>query len=338
MLSASRLFRVLSSAAALAACLGCVTSHSNEALKPVAPATLVLRGGAAVTGDLLKERPDALVLDIGYTVLTVPREDIVRRADPAAPDAPTAPATPADRIYTVADPAALRERPVKELAREFCSSVAVVSTPAGLGSGFAVDDAGHFVTNAHVILGEQDVAVTLFTRGETALDRTKIVKVRIVAVNPYIDLALLKVDLPEGLTPRPIPLASSDSVQQGQNVFAIGNPLGLERTVSEGIISQTRRNFEGMIFLQTTAPVNPGNSGGPLLNLRGEVIGVINMKAGFFTEGLSFAIPVDVLRYFLHNRDTFAYDKDNPNSGFHYLPPPRRPVGAPSPAPVTGAH
>jgi len=196
-----------------------------------------------------------------------------------------------------------------------------------------VDDAGHFVTNAHVILGEQDINVTLFTRGDTALDRTRIDKVRIVAVNPWLDLALLKAELPARLVARPIPLAAGDTAQQGQNVFAIGNPLGLERTVSEGIISQTRRNFEGMVYLQTTAPVNPGNSGGPLLNLRGEVVGVINMKAGFLTEGLSFAIPVETLRFFLHNRDTFAYNKDNPNSGFHYLAPPRRPAAEPPSAP-----
>ena len=321
--------------AALAACLGCAAT-APEAARPAGPVTLVLRGGASVTGDLLKERSDAFLVDVGFTVLTVPREDVLRRLDPAKPDA--APAGPADRIYTVADPAGLRERPVKELAREYCSSVGVVTTPAGLGSGFAVDDAGHFVTNAHVVLGEQDVSVTLFTPGETALDRTKIAKVRIVAVNPYLDLALLKVALPEGLVARPLPLAAGESAQQGQNVFAIGNPLGLERTVSEGIISQTRRNFEGMIFLQTTTPVNPGNSGGPLLNLRGEVIGVINMKAGFFTEGLSFAIPVDTLRFFLQNRDTFAYDKDNPNSGYHYLPPPRRPAAAKTSAPAPGAN
>lgn len=331
MSKATRVTTRLFAGCALAACLGCAETRAPEATGPV---TLVLRGGASVTGELLKERGDGLLVDLGFTVLTVPREDVLQRLDPAKPE--TAAAGPADRIYTVAEPGALRERPVKELAREFCASVGVVSTPAGLGSGFAIDDAGHFVTNAHVVLGEQDVTLTLFTPGDTALDRTKIGKVKIVAVNPYLDLALLKVALPEGLSARPIPLASGEAAQQGQNVFAIGNPLGLERTVSEGILSQTRRNFEGMIFLQTTAPVNPGNSGGPLLNLRGEVIGVINMKAGFFTEGLSFAIPVDTLRFFLQNRDTFAYDKDNPNSGFHYLPPPRR--AAATAAPAAGAH
>jgi serine protease Do len=82
-----------------------------------------------------------------------------------------------------------------------------------------------------------------------------------------------------------------------------------------------------MLYIQTTAPINPGNSGGPLFDDRGSVVGITNMKAAF-GEGLGFAIPVGVLKDFLKHRAAFAYDKDNPNSGFRYLPPPRRGGGA----------
>ena len=81
--------------------------------------------------------------------------------------------------------------------------------------------------------------------------------------------------------------------------------------------------MEGIVYIQTTAQVNPGNSGGPLFNSKGEVVGVINMKLTF-GEGLGFAIPVAYLKHFLNNRDAFAFDRTNPNTGYHYLDPPRR--------------
>jgi len=285
---------------------------------------ITLKNGNFVSGEVLKEKSDSILVDLGYTILDIPRDEIAKRAPRTAGKAPAQATPDHDALYVDASASPARERPVKDLAQDLCESVAMVSTANGLGSGFAIDAAGHFVTNFHVIEGEQEISVTLFRKAETALDRIKIDKVRIVSVNPYLDLALIGAPLPEGIKVKALPIAASESLQDGQGVFAIGNPLGLERTVSEGIISATRRDFEGQIFLQTTAPVNPGNSGGPLFNLRGQVVGVINMKAGFFTEGLSFAIPVDTLKFFLRNRDVFAFDKDNPNSGFHYLSPPRK--------------
>jgi len=106
----------------------------------------------------------------------------------------------------------------------------------------------------------------------------------------------------------------------GETVFAIGNPLGLTRTVSQGIVSTTNRDFEGRLYIQTTADINPGNSGGPLFNLAGEVIGVTSMGYLFY-GGLNFAIPIDVVRRFVENWDAFAYREDNPNAGFRYLQP-----------------
>jgi serine protease Do len=109
--------------------------------------------------------------------------------------------------------------------------------------------------------------------------------------------------------------------------------MGLERTVTEGIISTKTREMRGDLYLQTTAQINQGNSGGPLFNLRGEVVGVTNMKINF-GEGLGFAIPVEEVRSFLKRRDAFAFDNDNPSTGYRYLEPPRRlklPPLAPAP-------
>ena len=124
-----------------------------------------------------------------------------------------------------------------------------------------------------------------------------------------------------------MPLGQSESLAVGERVFAIGSPLGLERTVTEGIISTKTREMRGDLYLQTTAQINPGNSGGPLFNLRGEVIGVTNMKINV-GEGLGFAIPVEEVRSFLNRRDAFAFDNNNPSTGYRYLEPPRRLKGA----------
>jgi serine protease Do len=109
----------------------------------------------------------------------------------------------------------------------------------------------------------------------------------------------------------------------GEQVFAIGSPLGLERTVTEGILSTKTRLLGGELYLQTTAQINPGSSGGPLFNMRGEVIGVTNMKITF-GEGLGFAIPVEAVKFFLDHREAFAYASDNPSNPYHYLAPPSR--------------
>jgi len=284
---------------------------------------IVLKNGNRLSGEVLKEKADSIVLDLGFAVLTVPVEEIQdQRLE--SQSAVVKPEGGADRIYSEVDPLALPDRPVKALADELGGSVAIVQTPAALGSCFAIDPRGYFVTNCHVIQGEQEISIKLFRKGMAGSDTLKIDKVQIVAMSPFMDLALLKATIPPDVRLVPLPLGFSDSVQNGQTVFAIGSPLGLERTVSQGIVSARRRSFEGQPFLQMTAAINPGNSGGPLFDLRGEVIGVTSMKAGLFSEGLGFAIPVDTLKSFLRDRDVYAFDKDNPNNGYRYLPPPRK--------------
>merc|ERR1711965_91979 len=125
------------------------------------------------------------------------------------------------------------------------------------------------------------------------------------------------------------PVQGAEKLDIGQPVFAIGNPLGLERTLTQGVISTTQRNFSGLTYVQTDTPINPGNSGGPLFNTRGEVIGITNMGI-VGGEALGFAIPARYVKDFVRNREAFAYDRSNPNSGhIYHHPPTRRLPGGP---------
>ncbi len=289
---------------------------------------IVLKSGQRIEGDVLKVRPDTLFVDVGVDVIRIPVDQIAERVT-QAPVA-NAVAVAADGVFLTAD---LSERTVKELVTLFGEGVVLIQTPDGLGSGFLINDRGYCVTNYHVVEGQTRIAVTIFHRGENEdFERVAVRDVRILALNPHFDLALLEIPQQEDLRFRPVSLADDDSHREGDSVFAIGSPLGLERSVSEGIVSTRNRNMDGIVYIQTTAQINPGNSGGPLFNSRGQVVGVINMKLTF-GEGLGFAIPVSYLKHFLRNRDAFAFDRTNPNTGFHYLEPPRRTNSA-APAPV----
>jgi serine protease Do len=228
-----------------------------------------------------------------------------------------------------------RERAVRELVAEVGEAVVQVRTPAGLGSGFFINPEGYLITNFHVIEGETQISVEVYHQRAGQLERRTYKQVRIIAMNKFRDLALLRVEDPGAPPFVAVPLGDSDALAVGERVFAVGSPLGLERTVTEGIISTKTREMQGDLYLQTTAQINPGNSGGPLFNLRGEVVGVTNMKISF-GEGLGFAIPVKAVRDFLIHRDAFAYDNNNPSSGYRYLEPPRkmrRPPGEAAAAP-----
>jgi serine protease Do len=210
------------------------------------------------------------------------------------------------------------DQPIREWIGRLGEAVALVQTPTGLGSGFVINEDGYIVTNDHVIAGEHRISVTIFKDGDRELSKVTYDDVRIVATSSELDLALLKVEPTSDDPFHSVALAAASSgVFEGQTVFAIGSPLGLDRTVSEGIIS-------GRLYLQTTTQINPGNSGGPLFNLRGEVVGVNNMKiAAVGAEGLGFSISADVVKSFLDNRDAYAFDPRNPNTGFRYLSPPK---------------
>ena len=134
---------------------------------------------------------------------------------------------------------------------------------------------------------------------------------------------MLKIDDKDAPKFKYVLMGSSDALSVGERVFAVGSPLGLERTVTEGILSTKTRQLGGELYLQTTTQINPGNSGGPLFNMAGEVVGITNMKITF-GEGLGFAIPVEAVKFFLDHRDAFAYSNDNPSHPYRYLEPPSR--------------
>ncbi|MCH2585203.1 MAG: trypsin-like peptidase domain-containing protein, partial [Planctomycetes bacterium] len=189
-------------------------------------------------------------------------------------------------------------------------------------SGFIINrKEGYVVTNYHVIEKERDISLMIYVKEKKGLRKEKVSDVRIVAFNPFFDLALLKIESPEKIPLRETYLGDYSRVKIGDPVFAIGNPLGLDRTVSDGIVSNRSRALGGKLSIQTTAAINPGNSGGPLFNNRGEVIGVTSSKI-MGGESLGFAIPIQYVKDFLRNREAFAFDKDNPNTGFRYLKPP----------------
>lgn len=167
----------------------------------------------------------------------------------------------------------------------------------GAGSGFILDTQGHIVTNNHVV-DEAD-------RLEVSLPDNSVVPARLIGRDPWFDLAVIKVDVaPERL--HVVPLGNSDALEIGELAIAIGNPFGLERTVTTGIVSARRAtvdspNGAGILVdaIQTDASINPGNSGGPLLNSRGEVVGVntlARLGPGGGQAGLNFAIPVNAVK------------------------------------------
>jgi len=172
--------------------------------------------------------------------------------------------------------------------------------PLGSGSGFVIDRDGHIVTNNHVVENADALQVT-FSDGSVSDD------VDILGLDPYSDLAVLRASVaPDRLTP--LELGDSDALQAGQQVIAIGNPFGLQGTMTAGVVSAVGRtlrsqtqqggSFSNPDVIQTDAAINPGNSGGPLLDLRGRVVGVntaIRSNTGA-NAGIGFAVPVNTVK------------------------------------------
>jgi serine protease Do len=286
---------------------------------------LLLHSGQEIHAPILKEDEQAVILDLGFDVLRVPRSQIETIKGQTPADPPTAPPTtrppePALHnsvgLYRIAS---MTKTTTEQNVARFGETVVLVSSPAGTGSGFLINPDGHLITNYHVIARETLIQVTVFQRTDNGFEQKKYEKIKIVAFNPFADLALLQIEEAHREFPC-VYLGDMSRLVVGETVFAIGNPLGLTRSVSQGIVSTTNRDFEGQLYIQTTTALNPGNSGGPLFNLAGEVIGVTSMGYLFY-GGLNFAIPVDTVKRFLENCEAFAYSEDNPNTGFRYLQP-----------------
>ncbi|WP_269525916.1 S1C family serine protease [Coraliomargarita parva] len=287
-----------------------------------------LKGGAALRGEVILERAGVYFVDLGYDIVQVPKSAVSSLQAISEEASSIEVPVLGDSLYRVAQGQA--DQPIREWVNQLGEAVALVQTPTGLGSGFVIHPEGYVVTNDHVIAGEHRISVTIFKNSERQLERVTYDNVRIVASSAELDLALLQIEDGEAGPFKTVALASvDDALREGQTVFAIGSPLGLDRTVSEGIISVANRVIGGRLYLQTTTQINPGNSGGPLFNLKGEVVGVNNMKiAAVGAEGLGFSISSRVLKSFLDNRDAYAFDPRNPNAGFRYLSPPAMPSSA----------
>ena len=190
------------------------------------------------------------------------------------------------------------------IRRGAASAQGVVARQSASGSGVIVAESGYIVTNAHVVAGASQVRVSLPERvpasGESILEgRSALIPAELVGVDSESDLAILKI---EGGPSLPyVPFGDSDRLEQGELVFAFGSPHGLQNSVSIGVVSAVARQLEpegSMIYIQTDAAVNPGNSGGPLVNTDGELIGIntlIFSRSGG-SDGLSFAAPSNVVR------------------------------------------
>jgi S1-C subfamily serine protease len=184
-------------------------------------------------------------------------------------------------------------------------SMDVFKIPQGQGSGFIYDTKGHIVTNYHVIRGAAEVQVTL-------LDQT-VWKAKIIGGDPSKDVAVLQLEAPEDVLKnlKPVSLGESSGLFVGQRVLAIGNPFGLDHSLSAGVVSGLNRELatgQGPSLrnvIQTDAAINPGNSGGPLLDSQGRLIGINTAiadpsgKGG--SSGVGFAVPIDTVRSFFFN-------------------------------------
>jgi serine protease Do len=180
----------------------------------------------------------------------------------------------------------------------------VIGRQQSIGSGVIIDPNGWIVTNAHVVSGSQHVQVIIpatntdeSSDGSVVGARVRTIEARVVGADSAIDLALLKVEA-TGLPA--LPLGDYNKLGQGEVVFAFGSPDGLPNSVTMGVVSATARQPDAdspMVFIQTDAPVNPGNSGGPLINVEGEVVGINTyiLTAGGGSEGVGFAIPSAVV-------------------------------------------
>ncbi len=190
--------------------------------------------------------------------------------------------------------------------------------PSGNGSGFIWDRKGHIVTNYHVIQNSSSAQVTL--ADQSTFQAT------VVGTAPEKDLAVLRIEAPAGSL-RPIPVGASNNLRVGQSVFAIGNPFGLDQTLTTGIVSALGREIKSVAgipirnVIQTDAAINPGNSGGPLLNTQGQLIGVntaIYSPSGA-SAGIGFSIPVDVVRWVVPELISFG-ELRRPTLGIELAP------------------
>jgi S1-C subfamily serine protease len=274
-----------------------------KATLPALGLLLLGAGLATATPNLLgKKSPVALPVvaaspsspEVSQTIAAAPTVD--RAAPSAAPIAvnsssATVPINFIQSAVTTTGPSVVRINATKLGDESAPPWTAEGKSRSGIGSGFVFSSDGHILTNSHVVEGADQVTVTL-KDGRT-------IEGKVLGSDPVTDVAVVKV---EGQRLTPVTISDSNKLQPGEWAIAIGNPLGLDNTVTAGIVSATGRSSSAIgepdkrvNFIQTDAAINPGNSGGPLLNANGQVIG-INTAILQGAQGLGFAIPINTAR------------------------------------------
>jgi serine protease Do len=281
-ITAKRLTLALCAAGVIGGAVGAVAVNHNNAVAAAAAAAPVVAPPAAVTAPVAGSQAVALP---NFT-------DIVKRNGPAVVNVRVVGSTKVSNQGQRGMPQFDEDDPFADFFRRFQGP----QNPRGQrglpmrgeGSGFIVSPDGVILTNAHVVSGADEVTVKLQDRREY--------RAKVLGSDPKTDVAVLKIDaknLPV------VPVGNTRNLQVGEWVLAIGSPYGLESTVTAGVVSAKGRTLPGdtgVPFIQTDVAVNPGNSGGPLFNTRGEVVGInsqIYSQTGGY-QGLSFAIPIDV--------------------------------------------
>jgi serine protease Do len=228
------------------------------------------------------------------TAIVVLAMALVSLSSGCGSDADTAAAEPVQAEPIAAGPVLVEEQQVVDIYEETSPAVVQIGVGLSTGSGFLIDDDGHILTNSHVVENVSSVTVTLSDGTEA--------DGRVLGVDAADDLALVKVDASEVSHITPLTLGDSDDLQPGQIAIALGSPYGLEGTITVGVISGLDRTLTGddgrpiTRVIQTDAALNPGNSGGPLLNSEGEVIGINTAVESQSADGVGFAVPIDTAK------------------------------------------
>ena len=221
----------------------------------------------------------------------------------------------------------------KKLIQKVGSAVVTVEVgTGGLGSGFIIHPDGYVITNQHVVSGsyKSPVKIKFHTTQDGIIKHEIFKKVRILAISHRYDIALLKIEgFPERHFPY-VPIATAHDIEKGEEVVAVGAPKGMERTATKGFVSLSQRSRENMymkealfqlVYIQHTAEINQGNSGGPLFNMKGQGVGINSLGAPG-SDGMGYAISADFLKFFLNNQDVYALSAKNMTSQYRYLTPP----------------
>ncbi|MFW6286318.1 MAG: S1C family serine protease, partial [Candidatus Sumerlaeota bacterium] len=282
----------------------------------------VLEGGAMIRAEVLKQTDDRVVVDLGFQSLDVPAGVVQSVLEAGA-----AVVAPLESTGPEEDGEGQPRGEFGEIVSDLEDAVVLVSNAGGFGAGFIVDETGLVLTNRHVVKGERFNDVTLFVMKENGQREKRVFRrAEVKGYSSLMDCALLQIP-PEQMQGEDLPtvdLAPPGILKTGIRVYAIGNPgVGakvLRHTVSQGIVSSTNRNFNDILYVQTTAAVNPGNSGGPLFDHYGRVVGLVTFRA-IWQEGLAFALPAWYLRHFVDHIEAYAPTAESESTGYRYHDP-----------------